>query len=48
MSNKNKKICTTVNYIEQFLTLVFAVPGCIPISDFSSFVDILWELWVLQ
>ena len=44
MNNKNKKICATVNYIEQFLTLVFAVTGCIQISDFSSLVDILREL----
>ena len=40
LSNKNKKICTTLNYIEHFLTLVFAVTVCISISAFASFVDI--------
>ena len=40
LSNKNKKICTTPNYIERFLTLVFAVTVCISISAFVSFVDI--------
>ena len=25
MSDKNKKVCTTLNYIEHFLTSIFAV-----------------------
>ena len=39
-SNKNKNICTTVNYIEHFLTLIFAVTVCISISAFASLVNI--------
>ena len=37
MSNKNKKICVTLNYIECILTLVFTV---FTISPFASFVNI--------
>ena len=40
LNNKNKKICTTLNYIEHFLTLVFAVAVCISISTFGSLVDV--------
>ena len=40
MSNKNKKVCMALNYIEHSLTLDFVVTGCISISDFSSLVDI--------
>ena len=36
MSNKNKKVCTTLSYIEQFLTLFFQVTECISISAFAS------------
>ena len=39
MSKKNKKVCTTVNYIEHFLNSVFAVTVCIFISAFASLVD---------
>ena len=39
-SNKNKKVCTTLNYIEHFLTLVFTVTVRISISTFASQVDI--------
>ena len=39
-SNKNKKVCTTVNYIEHFLTLVFTVTVRISISTFASQVNI--------
>ena len=35
MSNKNKKVCTTLNYIEHF-----AVTICISISAFTSLIDI--------
>ena len=34
------KVCTTLNYIEHFLTLVFAVAVCVSISTFASLVDI--------
>ena len=42
MSNKDKKVCTTINYIEHFLTLtlVFAVTVCISFSTFTSLVDV--------
>ena len=40
MSNKNKKVCTTLNYVEHFLTLIFAVTVCIFISAFPSLIDI--------
>ena len=40
MSNKHKKVCTTLNYTEHYLTLVFVVAGCISISAFASLVDI--------
>ena len=48
MSRKKKFFCTTLNYIEHFLTLVLAVSVCIYISAFASLVDISTELWVLQ
>ena len=37
LSNKNK---TTLNYIEYFLNLVFAVTVCISVSTFASFINI--------
>ena len=40
LSNNNEKVCTTLNYTEQFLTLVFAVTVCISISAFASAVNI--------
>ena len=40
MSNKSKEIYLTLNYIEHFLTSLFAVIGCISISVFASLVDI--------
>ena len=40
LSNKNKKVCTTLKYIEDFLTLVFAVAICISSSAFASIIDI--------
>ena len=46
MSNKNKKVCTTLNYIEYFLTSVFAIIGCISISVFASLVDI--PPWIMS
>ena len=44
MSNNNKKICTILNYIECFLTLVFAVIGCVSISTFACLVNISTEI----
>ena len=40
LSNKNKKVCTTMNCIEYFITLVFVVTICISISAFASLIDI--------
>ena len=37
MSWKHKEFCTTLNYIEHFLILAFAVTGCISISGFCFF-----------
>ena len=36
MSRKHKKVCTTLNYIEQFLISASAITGCISISAFMS------------
>ena len=40
MSRKNKKVCTTLNYIEHFLILAFVVTGFISISAFASLLGI--------
>ena len=40
MSRKHKKVCATLNYIEQFLILAAAVTGCISISAFASLLGI--------
>lgn len=40
LSYKNEKVCTTLNYIEHFLTLIFAVTVCISISAFVSLMSI--------
>ena len=40
ISRKYKNICTTQNYIEQFLILASAITGCISISTFASFLGI--------
>ena len=40
MSKKHKKVCTTLNYIEHFLTLASTVTGCILISAFPSLMAI--------
>ena len=41
MSRKHKKVCTTLNYIENFLTWSSAITGCILISAFASLSGIL-------
>ena len=33
INKKHKKVCTTVNYIEQFIILASAVTGCISVSS---------------
>ena len=40
LSNKSKKDCTTLNYIEHFLNLVSTVTVCIFISAFASLINI--------
>ena len=40
MSKKYKKVCGTLNYIEQFLILTSAIAGCISISPFDSLIGI--------
>ena len=37
MSKSHKKVCLTLNYIEQFLILASTITGCVSIS-FSSLV----------
>ena len=41
ISKKQKKVCTTLNYIEQFLIVGSTITGCISISIFYSLVVIL-------
>ena len=40
MSKKHKKICTTINNIEQFLILASAMTGCLSISAIASWLGI--------
>ena len=40
MSRKHKKICTTLNYIKDFLILASTITGCISISVFASMLGI--------
>ena len=40
MSKKHKKVCTTLNYIEQFLILGSTITGCVSISVFVSLISI--------
>ena len=41
MSKKDKKACTTLNYIQHFLILAFIITGFISISAFASLLGIL-------
>ena len=41
MSQKGKKVCTTINYIEHLLLLTSTVTGCVSISAFASLDGIL-------
>ena len=40
MSNKHKKVCTNLNYIEHSLVFAFVVTGCVLIFVFPSLVCI--------
>ena len=40
MSRKHKKICTTLNYFENFIILASTIIECVSISDFSSLIGI--------
>ena len=40
MSQKHKKVCRVLNYIEHLLVLVSTVTGCVSISAFASLVAI--------
>ena len=40
MSKKHKKVCTALNYIEDFLVLASTITGCASISAFASLVGI--------
>ena len=40
MSKKHKKVCITLNYIENFLILPSTITGCVSTSDFTSLVGI--------
>ena len=44
MSRKQKKICTTLNYIENFFVLTCAITGCISISTSASLLGIPIEI----
>ena len=48
MINKHKKGCTTLNYIEHFLILVFAVAECTSISVLLFYLVSLKKQRVLQ
>ena len=40
MSRNHKKVCTTLNYIENLLILDSAITGCISVSVFASLLGI--------
>ena len=40
MNKKHKKVCTTLNHIEQFLILASTITGSISISAFASLLGI--------
>ena len=44
MSKKQKKICTTLNYIEHFFVLTCKITGCISISTSASLLGIPIEI----
>ena len=44
LSEKHKKVCTTLNYIEHFLILASTIAGCGSISTFASLIGIPIEI----
>ena len=46
MSEKHKKICTSLNYIEHFLILGSPVTGFISISAFASLIRIIIRILI--
>ena len=40
MSKKHKKVCTTLNYIEDILILASIITRCISISAFTSLISV--------
>ena len=44
LSNKHKKVCRVLNYIEHSLILISTITGCVSISAFASLVEILIEI----
>ena len=40
VSRKHKIVCTTLNYIDDFLILASTITGCISISPFASLLGI--------
>ena len=40
ISQKHKKVCETLNYIERFVILASIISGCILISAFASLTGI--------
>ena len=44
LNNGNKKVCKTLNYIEYFFTVAFAVITCISIYALASLVYISKEI----
>ena len=40
MSKKNRKVCTTLNYIGHFLILASAITGCVSIFALGSLIGI--------
>ena len=40
MSRKQRKVCTTLNYIEHYLILASTITECISISVFASLIGI--------
>ena len=40
MSEKYKKVCRYLNYVEQFLVFISAASGCVSISVFTSLVAV--------
>ena len=41
MSERHKKVCLTLNYMEHVLILASTITGCISISAFASLIGIL-------